>query len=506
MIRSDTIHWHIHQDGSSNGDGVSNDIKNELHIHQIPNQNTYNLMQAAGEIYDDHIYLVDGEDVTIEKNTNKTQTININSTTEQYPSARAVYLKVAGEVNHIKENYYDINESKEAMRNFTNSNYVTIPANNWKDGLLSNILTEADYDPNDGYSDFNDFINNIKYLENTAKGMRLRLYDCDIQPYSNELLRLNVTDEFGTTAQVYSVSPVWHTFTSTFTLPKKQEHLAFRFYGGMGKWMRQPYDITNVKIYKANDADKVNLISDDIVDGNWWMPNAAIYPNDKIGVAFEDGKKFLHVFLQETNTGSNVVSGFMNLSDPSGFAADTYTIEFDMRTSASLLCNTISFPGIRDTSYTLIQSFDTGIRGYAQKINELTFVTNSKPTENILLQVGSVYGRNGSIITLRDKEFPITQTTGDNDSVVMSQKAVTDEFTKTRKGFNAALNEYYNVSEIKKHYYDKDYIDSNYYNNDSIDTKLEENKSNVSATIENGVLVLKNINAYTYTDGREVAF
>ena len=61
MIRSDTIHWHAHVRGSNDPLGQES-IKNELHIHSIPNQETYELIKQSDGVIDDHIYFVDGED------------------------------------------------------------------------------------------------------------------------------------------------------------------------------------------------------------------------------------------------------------------------------------------------------------------------------------------------------------------------------------------------------------------------------------------------------------
>ena len=61
MIRSDTIHWHAHVSGSSDPIGQES-IKNELHVHVLPNQETYDLINSSNGIIDDHIYIVDDVD------------------------------------------------------------------------------------------------------------------------------------------------------------------------------------------------------------------------------------------------------------------------------------------------------------------------------------------------------------------------------------------------------------------------------------------------------------
>lgn len=63
MIRSDTIHWHVHTSGSNDAIGQES-IKNEFHVHSVPDQATYDAIEAAGGIVADHMYLIEGEEDT----------------------------------------------------------------------------------------------------------------------------------------------------------------------------------------------------------------------------------------------------------------------------------------------------------------------------------------------------------------------------------------------------------------------------------------------------------
>ena len=115
----------------------------------------------------------------------------------------------------------------------------------------------------------------------------------------------------------------WQTITHELTLSADAEALSLYFLGGQNSKFIQPYDIMDVKVYAADDADKKNLFSDDIEEQGW-LTNSS---STKRSIATTDGEKFMHVFRQ----GSNIVKLYSSQQVP--LAAGEYVIEFKVRLS-----------------------------------------------------------------------------------------------------------------------------------------------------------------------------
>lgn len=270
----------------------------------------------------------------------------------------------------LEENIDILKNGKETMGKFlTNSGYITIPADAWKD----------DYDEETG--------NNLTRVRCNVGADSA--YKTVIGTDSSASNKVKLTGE-------------WQTFTGTFTLAEDLEEFRIRVSGGTLVTNTHPFDIADVKLYLTDDTAKTNLLPEDIAL-LYWSPKTSTV--DKFAVSYEDGVKYIHVWKRSGNNDSIYALTKMTL------AAGTYTIECRMRSKGTQLYYIHPFPQIRDSSATqitpVLSSADMctehKVRGFAQRVGEIAFTADTRPTEDVTVAVSATFGQGGSMMNVGAK-------------------------------------------------------------------------------------------------------
>ena len=187
----------------------------------------------------------------------------------------------------------DIKRLEETVETSMNSEMLTLLRSDWND--------ESD-------------------IDTTAKYMRLGYRDT---PLGN--ITTMITDGGG-----FEVTNTWCHYSFDFTLATAQRVYP-RFTGGSNSAFIQPYDFYGMKIYRADDADKVNLMPDDIEEQLWRVQFPTQYPDNDVDVLTDGRRKYIHVYRQSINI-LHIGAEYMSYDAPVLEAGD-YRIEFYMRVS-----------------------------------------------------------------------------------------------------------------------------------------------------------------------------
>lgn len=187
------------------------------------------------------------------------------------------------------------------------------------------------------------------------------------------------------------------------------------FYGGKNSAYCHPYDIADVKLWLASDAQRTNLFPEDIAKLDWWwdQPSESCLALNRFSVAFdEDGHKYIHVWRQHpfiSPSGTATNGNLAQLRAATGVqltVGETYVLSVRMRTACSQHTAIAECEGIRDHSATAVSPvptsaatyLDCGVRAFGQRIGELMLKADTVPSTDITIGVQASRGQGTGVI------------------------------------------------------------------------------------------------------------